>query len=139
MSLRDHLQAIYDQHGKLTPELVVEEARAKSHPLHAAVFDRTKGEAAEAWYRHKAHELIRRVKVVYKDADEESQKSVRAFHAIKGDGPESFVYEPAERIVGDEFLFRLLMRNMESEQRQLARRQEEFLAYVSAYSKIRKR
>jgi hypothetical protein len=33
MSLRDQLQAIYNERGKLTPTIVVDEARDESHPL----------------------------------------------------------------------------------------------------------
>lgn len=128
--LREQLQAIYEKRGKLTPEIVVEEAREKGHPLHERVFDRPKGEAAEAWYRHRAHELIRKARVVYAES-EDAPKELRAFQAIRAEGPESYVYEPTERVAKDEFAFRLLMREMEREQAVLRKRQEEFLDYVS--------
>lgn len=134
MSLREELQAIYAANGKLTPELVVQAARPKSHPLHAFVFDRNVKDAAEAWYRHRAHELISSVKIVYKEADENGpQRSVRAFHAIQTD--EGFVYEPVERIAEDDFTRKLLLISMEREWKQLFDRYkefEEFLAMVGA-------
>jgi hypothetical protein len=112
MSLREQLQAIYDEHGKLTPELVVQAARVPSHPLHDRVFDRAPNEAAEAWYRHRAHELIQSVKVVYKEADENGpERSVRAFHCVPS--PAGPVYEPADEIVVDDFKRALLLREME--------------------------
>ncbi len=52
MNLRDHFQAIYDQHGQLTPALVVQVARPKDHPLHDRVFDKPTKEAAEMWLIH---------------------------------------------------------------------------------------
>lgn len=134
MSLRDELQAIYDQHGKLTPELVVDEARSKDSPLHASVFDRTKGEAAEAWYRHRAHELIKSVKVVYLEGtDKDPALSVRAFHAVNRE--DGYSYEPVGKVAHDPFTRQILLRDMEREWKQLLARYEqfqEFLAIVSS-------
>lgn len=135
MSLREQLQAIYDEHGKLTPALVVETARPKGHPLHARVFDRTQREAAEAWYLDRAHGLIVSVKVVYKEAREDStEKRVRAFHAVQATGPDEFTYEPVERVAGDEFTRQLVLRNMEREWKQLRHRYDEFEEFVALVS-----
>jgi hypothetical protein len=134
MTLREELQAIYAKHGQLTPELVVQEARDDSHPLHVYVFDREPGEAAEAWYRHRAHALITKVKVVYKEADENGpERSVRAFHALQTET--GFTYEPVERFTSDDFARKLLLSSMEREWKQLFDRYkefEEFLALVVA-------
>ncbi len=134
MNLREELQAIHSSHGKLTPEIVVETARPKNHPLHHHVFDRAPKEAAEAWYRSRAHELITSVKIVYKDADETGpQRSIRAFHALQTE--EGFIYEPVERIATDDFARKLLLASMEREWKQLFDRYkefEEFLAVVTA-------
>ena len=133
MNLRDELQAIYSAHGRLTPELVVEEARLKSHPLHSHVFDRPRNEAAEAWYKYRAHALITSVKIVYKEADDSGpERSVRAFHALQTE--EGFIYEPVERIATDDFARKLLLTSMEREWKQLFDRFkefEEFLALVT--------
>lgn len=130
MNLRDQLQAIYDQHGQLTPELVVQEARDENHPLHARVFDRKPREAAEAWYRHRAHELIQSVRVVYREADEDGpERSVRAFHCLRNEG--GHVYEPVDRIVDDEFVRKMLLRDMEREWKQLLSRYEEFKEFLA--------
>ncbi len=126
-SIRDHLQAIYEKHGVLTPELVVDEARSKKHPLHPYVFDRAAGEAAEAWYRHRAHELIRTVKVTY--GPEEAPREVRAFHAVRQES--GHVYEPVEKIASDEFLRELVLRDMEREWKQLFTRYQEFEEFLS--------
>lgn len=137
MSLRDELQAIHDQHGRLTPALVVETARPKNHPLHARVFDLAPREAAEAWYEHRAHELIRSVKITVTRADEQADIRMRAFLAVRADGPESYVYEPAEEVAADPFTRQLVLRDMEREWRQLLQRYEqfqEFLELVSDYT-----
>jgi hypothetical protein len=130
VSLRDQLQAIHDEHGRLTPELVVEAARAESHPLHDRVFDRPVGEAAESWYRHRAHELIQSVKVVYKEATETTpERSIRAFHAVRSE--DGYSYEPAENIADDPLIRAMVLRDMEREWKALHRRFGEFSEFLS--------
>jgi hypothetical protein len=129
VSLRDELQAIYDQHGRLTPELVVQVARPRGHPLHDRVFDRAPKQAAEAWYRHRAHELIRSVRVVYRDADEAGpERSVRAYHAVPT--PAGPVYEPAEMVALDPFQRQLLLRQMERDWKALRARYGMFAEFA---------
>jgi len=123
MTVKEALQAIYDKHGQLTPELVVQVARSKAHPLHSHVFDREPKEAAEAWYRHQAHELIQSVRIVYRDNNDKAL-DIRAWHAVRGET--GYVYEPAEKIAHNEFQSRLLLQEMEREWRQLKSRYETF-------------
>lgn len=134
MSLRDQLQAIYDKHGTLTPALVVEEARDESHPLHPRVFDRPVAEAAEAWYLHRAHELIRSVKVTYKKSDTpgDMASAVRAFHAVRGgdDGDQEYAYKPVDEIVANPLMTELVRREMEREWKSLHRRYSMFVEFV---------
>lgn len=127
-TLRAHLQEIYDKHGLLTPDLVVREARNKQHPLHVAVFDRAPKEAAEAWYRHRAHELIQSARVVFRDEDESEPLRVRAFHCVRIES--GHVYEPAEKVAQDPFLRSLVLRDMEREWKQLQRRYGDFEEFV---------
>jgi hypothetical protein len=128
--LREHLQAIYDKHGELTPELVVQTARRKTHPLHALVFDRPAEEAAEAWYRERAHELIQSVRVVYREADENGpEKSVRAYHAVRREA--GYVYEPVEKIADDPFVRKLVLNDMRREWEQLKARYEDMEEFLS--------
>ena len=124
MSLRDQLQNIYDRNRELTPQLVVDEARSEDHPLHER-FEWDDALAGEAWRRVQAHELIRSVRVVYRDADEHSeQRSVRGFHAVRSE--KGHVYEPVDEIVNDEFKTRLVLADMEREWKALRRRYEQF-------------
>lgn len=128
MSLRDQLQAIYDQRGKLTPAIVVDEARAENHPLHSR-FEWDDKVAGEAWRRQQAHELIRSVRVVYKQADETSpEKSVRAYHAVRTE--DGHVYEPAEKVAQDEFARQLVLGDMRREWEALKRRYESFQEFL---------
>lgn len=128
-SLRDALQQIYDQHGILTPDLVVAEASAPGHPLYGRfTWDDT--EAAKAWRREQAHQLIRSVRVVYREADGKTgEKSVRAFHAVRAE--RGYVYEPTEKVVADPFLTKLVLADMKREWQALKRRYEQFDEFLS--------
>ena len=126
--LRGHLMAIYKKYGQLTPELVVKIARKPTHRLHTEVFDRPPELAAEAWYRHRAHELIQEVRVVYQPTPESEHRKVRAFHCVRAE--DGFLYEPVEKVVGDPFLRSLVLRDMEREWKQLQRRYGEFEEFV---------
>lgn len=128
MSLRDHLQSIYDKHGKLTPGIVVQEARAKNHPLHDR-FEWDDKRAGDAWRRQQAHELIRSVRVVYREATEtDPEASVRAWHAVRSD--QEHVYEPAQVIAEDPLLTQMLLRDMEREWKQLHRRYGHMVEFI---------
>lgn len=122
--LREQLQGVYDQHGKLTPDLVVDVAREPSHPLHHR-FEWDDAVAGEAWRREQAHRLIQKVKVVYREADESGPaRSIRAFHPIRKE--DGHVFEPVEKVLQDPFMRQLRMRDMEREWTTLRRKYEEF-------------
>ena len=132
MSLRDHraqLQTIYDEHGKLTPTLVLDAARAPEHPLHTH-FEWRDGIAAEKWRLHQARELIRTVRCVYKEPETDTEAPVlgRAFHAIR-DEEDEYRYEPAEKVAADPLLTKILLADMEREWRTLRRRYEQFAEF----------
>lgn len=81
--IRDHLEAIYSDHGYLTPQLVVDEARDKSHPLHTH-FEWDNKLAGEAWRREQASEMIRTVRVVQSSG--KKLVSTRAYHSVPANG-----------------------------------------------------
>lgn len=129
MDLRTALQGIYDQHQQLTPAIVVDEARDAAHPLHSR-FDWNDATAGEAWRRQQAHELIRSVRVVYREADDTNpQKSVRAFHAVRRDT--GHVYEPVDAVLADDFTKRLVLADMEREWKALHRRYQDFAEFAA--------
>lgn len=128
VSLRDHLQSVYDRHGVLTPAIVLDEARDPAHPLHHR-FTWDDDAAAESWRKHQAQELIRSVRIVYREAtDTEPARSVRAFHAIRREN--GHVYEPAEKVAEDPFAKKLLLADMEREWRALHRRYSDFAEFA---------
>jgi hypothetical protein len=128
MSLRDHLQSIYDAHQKLTPALLVDEARDEAHPLHDR-FEWDDGVAGESWRRQQAHELIRSVRIVYRKATKRApERSVRAYHAVRKES--GHVYEPAEKVASDPLLQQMVLRDMEREWRQLKARYGHFQEFI---------
>lgn len=129
MSLRDHLQAIYDQRGYITPALVVEAARPKNSPLHAAVFDKSVKDAAEAYYIERAHELIQSYKVTYRQAgDGDPGLRVRKWHAIPTE--DGHVYKSAEDIAEDPVATAVLLQAMEREWKALQARYGRFVEFL---------
>jgi hypothetical protein len=127
--LRDELLAVRSQHGKLTPQLVVDTARDPEHPLHSR-FEWDDAVAGEAWRRQQAHELIRKAKVVYREADEsQPEKSVRAFLAIPSQ--DGHVFDPVEEVVEDPFRRQLTLNTMEREWKALLARYQEFEEFLS--------
>ena len=129
MSLRDVLQGIYDQRGELTAEIVVEVARDENHPLHER-FEWDDAAAGEQWRKHQAAELIRSVKVVYREATEtEEARTVRAFHAVRG--PKGQAYQPAEKVAEDPFTRQLVLNDMEREWLAFKRRYERFTEFTA--------
>jgi hypothetical protein len=127
--LREELQRIYEDHGSLTPQIVLDKARVPTHPLHNR-FDWDDATAAESWRREQAHELIRIARVVYRQADDNSEeKTVRAFHAVRND--KGYAYEPAEKVAADPFTARLVLNEMEREWQALKRRYQQFDEFLA--------
>lgn len=124
MSLKDVLQEIYDEHGTLTPAIVLEEARSPAHPLHDK-FEWDDSEAAEKYRKHQAGQLIRRARIVYKEGTEyDGPSTVRAFHSLpEGEGR---AYRPAEEIASDPILTEMVMRQMDREWKTMRRRYGNF-------------
>lgn len=128
MSLRDILQGIYDQHGELTTALVLDEARDENHPLHNR-FEWDDAAAGEQWRHGQAAELIRSVKVVYKEATEkEEERTVRAYHAVRS--PKGFAYQPAEKVAEDPLMRRMLLADMQRDWQDLKRRYQRFAEFA---------
>ena len=133
MSLRDQLQAVHDDSGRLTPQIVVDAARPVEHPLHER-FEWNDKLAGEAYRLDQARRLIRSVRVTYREADEkEAARTVRAYHSVRDEDGTS--YRPLEEVQESPLLTKLLLQDMEREWKQLMRRYghfEEFLQLIRA-------
>lgn len=119
-TLRDHLQSIYDQKGKLTPALVLDEARDPNHPLHHR-FQWDDSKAAEAYRLQQARDLIRSVRVTYREATEKEQsRAVRGFVAPRSpDKPNEYI--PVEEALADPLTRKLLLKQMERQWQDMKR------------------
>lgn len=129
--LLDHLQAIRDERGALTPALVVEAARDPEHPLHSR-FEWDDTAAAEKWRLEQASQLLR---VVRLPAENGRPSDLRAFVAVKGAETHQADYVPTAEAMSDEFARRLVLRDMEREWKALKRRYEhmrEFAALIAS-------
>ena len=118
--LRDSLQRVYDEHGQLTPRLVVDLARDPNHELHNR-FEWDDSVAAEKYRLDQARDLIRKVRVVYKEGDEQNPpQTIRAYHSLPdGDG---HAYRSTDEIVRDPLLTKMLLAQMERDWKDLHRR-----------------
>ena len=127
--LRSELLEIRKQYdGVLSKKAVVDTARDPGHPLHSR-FEWDDAVAGEAYRLHQAGELIRSVRLVYREADESGPaRSVRAFvAAASGDG---HVFDPAEEVRDDPFRRQLVLQAMEREWKALYRRYQEFQEFL---------
>jgi hypothetical protein len=131
-SVRSQLLAIREKHGFLDPDVVVEEARDKNHPLHDRVFDRAPADAAHAWYRHRAHELIQSVRINYTTDDR--PKDVRAFIAVPRPDTRKPMYEPVEEVMLDDFTRQLVLTQMSREWRTLKARYGDLVEFADMIS-----
>lgn len=131
MTVRSELQAIYDEHGTLTPAILLAEATREDHPLHARfTWDDT--DAAQRWRVHQAAELIRSVKVKIERAPDSEPIVVRAFISKTEMGEDADLdlgaYMPVEEVVGSDVLrtawFRALARDWQSLKRRAGESQE---------------
>lgn len=125
MSLRDELMNIRAKRGGLTPTMVVEEARPKSHPLHDR-FEWDNRIAGDKWRETQASELIRSVRVSFERSDG-SRGDLREFHAVRSDeSSPSCLYEPVGEIIGNQMMTELLRRDMQRDWRALKQRYDVF-------------
>lgn len=77
------LQQMSEQPDGLTPERLLNAARATTHPLHR-FFEWNDREAAESWRLEQARKIIRSVVIEFRRPDDESGavREVRAFHVV---------------------------------------------------------
>ena len=131
-SLRDvmtsELTRIYQARVELTPQAVVDEARAETHPLHDR-FEWDDKAAGEAYRRTQAAEMIRSVRIEY--AQEPERRSTRAWVARRDAiGGEPGGYVPVDEVVQDELAMKVLRRNFERELADLKRRYGHLVEYA---------
>lgn len=129
MTLREALVEIRAKYNELTPALVVQEFSDPAHPHHRKI-NWDDASAADEHRLSQARQLIRSVRVKYREADELRPAGyVRAFHAVAVPGSARPVYEPLERIAADPVATELLLRQMRRDWETLRRRYEAFAEF----------
>lgn len=131
--LRSHLQTIHDDHGRLTPAIVVDVARDPAHPLHPRL-EWDDAVAGHAYRIDQAHRLIQSVTITYREPTQTSPGTTgRAFLAVRDES--GWAYQPAHDVAANPIVAKLVASEMEREWRALRRRYEafeEFWAMVAA-------
>lgn len=131
MSAQETLQALYDEHGTLTPALVVEVAADPEHELHARfVWDDT--EAARRYRLVQASGLIRSVTIHVDRGEDQEPVRVRAFVADRelgvlsaqdADEPLAVgAYRPVQEVVESDVLRTAWFRSLARDWHALKRR-----------------
>jgi hypothetical protein len=121
--LYKELLAIQEEHGELTPQIVVDVARDEAHPLHSR-FEWNDAVAGEAWRREQAHRLIQKAKIEYRPEGDGPPRLIRGFVAVpKADG---FAFDPVEEVAEDPFRKQLVLNAMEREWKALLKRYQEY-------------
>ncbi len=116
-ALITELQAIRDEHGTLTPALIVDVARDETHPLHSR-FEWDDSIAAEKWRHTQAGELLR---VTFRPMAGKPHE-LRAFSAIRGENTPTSDYIPTGEALADPFTAQLLLRQMKRDWQTFKRR-----------------
>lgn len=121
--LRASLTRIYEYHGELTAQHVVDDARPKTSDLHHR-FEWDDTLAGEAYRRTQAAELIRSVRIQYAvDAKTSERKYIRAFQSLRDAGDaDRGGYVPTEEIVQDELATKILLKQFQREIGDLTRK-----------------
>lgn len=129
-ALRDHLHAIRDEAGALTPRIVLEVARDPEHPLHNR-FEWDDSIAGQKYRLAQARELIR-MAVEFVDAPAGPVK-VRSFHSVnRVDGP---TYEPIAEVRADPFMSKLVLQAAEREWKTLYQKYSHLAEFLAAVRK----
>ncbi len=134
--LRAELTAIREQHGKLTPKIVLEEARDPEHPLHNR-FEWDDSIAAERYRIDQARTLISLVRVSFTTA-EGVEKTVRGFHAVRSVDDE-FEFESIEDVLADPFKRKVVVQEMQRQVAELVSRYENFNEFWVVLRKVSRR
>jgi len=106
------LNKIREEHGLLTPRLLVDLARDEKHPLHTR-FEWDDSAAAEKWRLEQAGQLLR---VTFKPAPGRPAE-LRAFIAKRGEDTLRSEYVPIEEAYADPLLREMSLRAMKRDWR----------------------
>lgn len=126
--LRSVLDQIRQDHGRLTPAIVLEVAADPEHLLHSR-FTWDDDEAADRWRLSQARDLIRRCRVVARPGtDTQGPQTIRAYHSLPDE--QGRAYQPAHEVAEDPVARRILLAEMERDWQTLKRRWQHFAEFA---------
>ena len=96
VELKIEIQKIKAKYNKITPDLVLKEAKNQKHPLHS-YFDWDDDEAAIKWRRHQARMLLDSITQVVIIQGKETKQ--RSFFNVKERGTQESVYVTVEEAI----------------------------------------
>ena len=129
MNVREALTGIYEAHGELTPEIVVDEARLESSPIHGR-FEWDDSVAAERYRQVQAAHLIRSVRVGY-ETDSGREVGVRAFLAVRTSEDETRrAYKAADVVLSNPVTRRVVLDEMDRDWRSFRDKYSRFNEYA---------
>lgn len=126
-----HLHELYDQHGELTPAIVVQAAAPPEHPLHNR-FEWNDEKAGHAHRIDQARGLIRSVRIEFR-APDGARRTAREFLSVAR--PEGRTYQPTQEVAVDPVARAIVAADYQREWRMLRSRWghlEGFLDMVAA-------
>lgn len=134
--LRTQLTGIYQKHGELTPQIVVDEARPVDAPLHDR-FEWNDEIAGEKYRLVQGARMIRVARMEVTIVNSEEKTFIRAFHSLHENGDdERQGYAPTEEILENEVTRKILLRNMEREISQLKKRYGHLVEFAETLHRI---
>lgn len=121
----ERIELIQNKHGKITPQLVLDDARKKASPLHDG-FEWDDTVAAEQHRLNQARFILRQIVIVSEPEDEEAEPtSIRAFVSVSTED-EGKVYMPLTDA----------MENPESRQQIVSKAYNELQAWSDRYKAL---
>lgn len=130
-TLVSELVAIREEHGSLTPALLVELARSADHPLHSR-FEWVDSVAGEKWRLEQAGHLLR---VTFRP-DPSKPRDLRAFVAVRGEYTPTSEYVPTAEALSDPFTRELIVRQMKRDAASFQRRYKDMAEYATVVQQI---
>lgn len=128
-ALIEQLTAIREEHGSLTPALLVGLAVDPEHPLHSQF----EWDDTVAGHKYRIEQAGRLLRVTYKPMPGQTTE-LRAFHVRRNEETETSEYVPTEEIVADPLALEILLRSMKRDWKIFERRYhtlEGFAEYVA--------
>lgn len=125
-----YIEDIYEKHGFLTKELVLEVATDPTHPLHSH-FNWDDTSAAHAHRLQQSSNLIRRCKIIYDYDEDATPKMVRAFVARPATLEQpKMVYDRIAKVIEDPVALKVLVNQFKRDWIIFKRRYEHLAEFV---------